>query len=96
MQIRFQSVLLLSLCSVWLGNCYRLSSSSGGGQGATRTSTRTVQPADIALPTDNTIEAIATGLTFPCSVAIDEQGQVQVLEVGYGYGKVWLPLRWSK
>ncbi|MDX5437381.1 MAG: PQQ-dependent sugar dehydrogenase, partial [Pontibacter sp.] len=37
-----------------------------------------------------TIEAVATGLTFPTSVAFDAQGQLYVVEAGYSYGEVFL------
>ncbi|MFT2007273.1 PQQ-dependent sugar dehydrogenase [Pontibacter sp. 13R65] len=93
MQIRFHRCLLLLLSPALLLSCYRLSPSSGGGQGATSSNTRIIQPTDIALPAGYRIEAIASGLTFPTSVTTDEQGQVHVLEAGYSYGEVWLPPR---
>ncbi|WP_114781967.1 PQQ-dependent sugar dehydrogenase [Botryobacter ruber] len=74
---------------LFLGSCYRMRNSSGGGEGTIRTATRPVNPADVALPEGYTIEPVATGLTFPTSVALNEQGQVFVLEAGYAYGEVW-------
>jgi glucose/arabinose dehydrogenase len=50
---------------------------------------RTVRPSDVALPDGYTIEAVATGLTFPTGATTDEQGRVYVAEAGYSYGEVW-------
>ncbi|GAA4433893.1 hypothetical protein GCM10023188_24120 [Pontibacter saemangeumensis] len=78
-------LLLMGLCG-----CYRLLPSKGGGQGAIRTETRPIDPKDIALPAGYTAEAVATGLTFPTSVAFDAQGRLHVIEAGYSYGEVFL------
>ncbi|WP_439881253.1 PQQ-dependent sugar dehydrogenase [Pontibacter sp. MBLB2868] len=78
-------ILLLSLCS-----CYRILPSDGGGQGSIRTDARPVNPNDIALPAGYTAEVVATGLTFPTSIAFDAQGRIYVIEAGYAYGEVFL------
>lgn len=49
---------------------------------------RRVDPADVSLPAGYTIEPVATGLTFPSSVAFDDHGAVYVAEAGYCYGAV--------
>ncbi|MDX5442920.1 MAG: glucose dehydrogenase, partial [Hymenobacteraceae bacterium] len=81
---------LLSLSLLLLSGCYRTRSSSGGGQDVPAEAFRTIKPADIALPEGYQIEAIATGLTFPTAAAVDEQGNVYVIEAGYSYGEVFL------
>jgi glucose/arabinose dehydrogenase len=68
-------------------------SSEGGGQGAVRTDSRPVNPADVALPTGYTIAPVATGLTYPTDVAFDEQGRLFVIESGYSYGEDFLEPR---
>lgn len=70
--------------------CYSILPSKGGGQTAIKADTRTVNPTDIALPAGYTVEAVATGLTFPTAVTFDEQGQVYVVEAGYSYGEEFL------
>ncbi|AKD05590.1 glucose dehydrogenase [Pontibacter korlensis] len=55
-----------------------------------RTSSRPISQADIALPEGYTIEAVANGLTFPTSLAFDDQGQLYIIEAGYSYGEVFL------
>lgn len=79
--------LLLLFC---LCGCYRILSSDGGGQGSIRTGARPIDPSDIALPEGYSAEAVASGLTFPTSVAFDEQGRLYVVEAGYSYGEVFL------
>lgn len=78
-------LLLIALCG-----CYRILPSKGGGQGAIRTGSRPINPDDIALPAGYRAEVVATGLTFPTSVAFDAQGQLHVIEAGYSYGEVFL------
>jgi glucose/arabinose dehydrogenase len=68
--------------------CYRMRPSQGGGQTDVPT-TRSIRPADVALPSRYLIEAVATGLTFPTSVIVDDRGIPYVLEAGYSYGEVW-------
>ena len=63
-------------------------SSQGGGQAQIAT-TRSVRPADIALPAGYRIEALATGLTFPTSVIVDDHDIPHVVEAGYSYGEAW-------
>src|SRR5689334_13243543 len=70
-----------------LPGCFAMRGSSGGGQGAS--SSREVNPADIALPAGYRIEAVATGLNFPTGVAFDEQNRPHVTESGYAYGEVF-------
>lgn len=76
-----------------LNSCYNMLSSEGGGQGAVRTDSRPVNPADVALPPGYRIEQVATGLTFPTDVAFDEQGRLYVIEAGYSYGEEFLEPR---
>jgi glucose/arabinose dehydrogenase len=69
-------------------SCYSMRGSSGGGQ--TRfTPPRLVRAADVALPPGYRIEPVATELTFPVGVTIDDKGRVFVVESGYSYGEVW-------
>lgn len=70
---------------VTLGGCYRLLTSTGGGQ-TSFDPPRFVDPADVALPEGYRIEAVATGLSFPTGVAFDEEGRVYVTEAGWSYG----------
>jgi hypothetical protein len=84
-------VTLLSLLSSTAG-CYRMRPSQGGGQAQIAT-TRSVRPADIALPGGYRIEALATGLTFPTSVIVDDHGIPHVVEAGYSYGEAWTTAR---
>lgn len=72
-----------------LGGCiYLLDKSKGGGQ-TTFKPPRVVRAADVALPEGYAIEAVATGLTFPTGVAVDDSGRVYVVESGYSYGEAW-------
>lgn len=88
--MRRSQLLLAFLTLLSLSGCYRILSSDGGGQGNIRTEVRPVDPDDIALPEGYKAEVVATGLTFPTSVAFDEQGRVYVTEAGYSYGEVFL------
>lgn len=67
------------------GGCYGLHASKGGGQ-VRFDGTRDVDPHDVLVPEGYTIEVIATGLTYPTGIAIDEGGTVYVTESGYSYG----------
>lgn len=81
--------LLFLLCSlIILTNCYRLKSSSGGGQ-IDYTPVRKVDVSDIALPEGYEIELVATNLTFPTGITFDDEGRPFVVEAGYSYGEVW-------
>jgi hypothetical protein len=66
--------------------CYSLRRSRGGGQ-IDEMSARRLDPADIAVPAEFTIEVVAAGLTFPTSVAFDGAGLPHVVEAGYSYGE---------
>ena len=68
-----------------LGGCYRLLTSTGGGQTGFEPP-RPINPNDVALPEGYRIEAVATGLTYPTGVAFDEGGRVYVTEAGWSYG----------
>ncbi len=85
-------LLALGLGAVSMSGCYRLQSSSGGGQ-TDFDPPRSINPADVALPEGYQIEAVATGLTFPTGVAFDEEGRPHVTEAGYSYGEVFLTPR---
>jgi glucose/arabinose dehydrogenase len=84
----WSAVIVLIVVLACVPACYRMRPSKGGGQ-ATVSSTRSIRPADIALPSGYRIEAIATGLTFPTSVIVDDGGIPYVVEAGYSYGEAW-------
>jgi glucose/arabinose dehydrogenase len=67
---------------------YMLHGSDGGGQ-TEFVAPRTVRAADIALPEGYRIEPVATNLTFPTDITVDDGGEVYVIEAGYAYGEVW-------
>jgi glucose/arabinose dehydrogenase len=75
------------LALLLLAGCFPFLPSSGGGQ-TDFAPPRQVDADDVALPPGYTIEAVATGLTFPTGVAFDEAGRVHVVEAGYAYGEV--------
>jgi glucose/arabinose dehydrogenase len=77
--------------AVSLCGCFVVAPSRGGGQieGPPPPHGRLVRPADVAVPAGYQIEAVATGLTFPTSVAFDDAGGVFVAESGYSYGEVF-------
>jgi len=76
---------LLALALLLSNGCYRLKSSSGGGQTAFD-GARQVDPADVVLPDGYEIEVVAVGLNFPTDVAFGEGGTPYVTEAGYSYG----------
>ncbi|MDB6112300.1 MAG: hypothetical protein JWR69_4050, partial [Pedosphaera sp.] len=82
------SYLLTIFGVVVLCGCYNLRPSSGGGQ-ARFAPPRQINPADVALPAGYRIAPVATGLTFPTGVVLDDDGRVYVVESGYSYGEVW-------
>ncbi|WP_242920909.1 PQQ-dependent sugar dehydrogenase [Pontibacter liquoris] len=88
--IRLQKRILPLLLLLGLGSCYRLTPSSGGGQGHVRIGARPVSPEAISLPAGYKATAVATDLTFPTSITFDAQGQPYVIEAGYAYGEVFL------
>ncbi|MDX5422228.1 MAG: hypothetical protein LPK14_08240, partial [Hymenobacteraceae bacterium] len=50
-------------------------------------SKREITPADIVVPSGFSIEAVATGLTYPVDVTFDEQGNTYIAEAGgHTYG----------
>lgn len=71
-----------------LTGCYVLQTSDGGGQTAFDRP-RVINPADITVPAGYRIEVVARDFTFPTGVAIDESGEVYVVEAGYSYGEVF-------
>ena len=83
--LRTASLLILLLSCGWLGGCFVLSSSDGGGQTYFE-APRETDPSDIALPSGYEIEAVATGLDLPTGIAFDREGRVYVTEAGYSYG----------
>jgi glucose/arabinose dehydrogenase len=85
-----RNILLLALATIIVSqtSCYRLRKSAGGGQ-INAVPQRKISTADIALPPGYKIELIAQGFTFPSAAAIDDGGNVYVLETGYSYGEVW-------
>jgi glucose/arabinose dehydrogenase len=83
-----QTLTFLAL-TLLLSACYTTRKSRGGGQLKGTPTSRSVNAADIALPPGYKAEAVATGLTFPSCVAIDDAGHIYVIETGYSYGEVW-------
>jgi glucose/arabinose dehydrogenase len=61
-----------------------------GGASVNAPGKRTIDPAAIALTPGFSIEAVATGMTFPTGVTFDDAGRVYVVESGYAYGEVFL------
>ena len=58
-----------------------------------RHESRTIRPADVALPAGYKIEVVAKGLTFPSGVAFDVQNRPCVVEAGYAYGETFTTAR---
>jgi len=71
-----------------LAGCYMVRPSSGGGETSFKPPRQT-NASDIAMPAGYRIEVVATGLTFPTSVAFDAQGTPFVIEAGYSYGEAF-------
>lgn len=78
----------LLMASLLLTGCYRMRASNGGAQ-IDNIPPRSIKAADVALPPGYKIEAVASGLTFPSSIAFDDKGQLYAIETGYAYGEVW-------
>lgn len=71
--------------------CTGADTTRGDEDGATtqvnQESRRKVNPADIALPAGMTIEAVASGLSYPVDVTFDDEGNTYVAEAGgHTYG----------
>lgn len=80
---------LLLMAAVWaLAGCYAMRPSNGGGQ-TDFEPPRQVNAADVALPPGYRIEAVATNLTFPSAVVLDDADRVYVIEAGYSYHDFW-------
>ena len=84
MKILFRPVAII-LTTLFLGGCFALSPSAGGGQTSFEPP-RQIHPADIALPEGYRIESVTSGLTFPTGVAFDDQGHIYGVEAGYSDG----------
>jgi glucose/arabinose dehydrogenase len=74
--------------------CYSTRGSQGGGQAEVpgkrgSTATRSVDPADVALPPGYRIAVLATDLNMPTGVTFDASGDVFVVESGYAYGETF-------
>jgi glucose/arabinose dehydrogenase len=82
------AVVVIGLALATLAGCFRLRSSSGGGQTAF-TPPRLIRAEDVALPAGYHLEPVVSGLTFPTGVTFDEAGRLYVIEAGYSYGEVW-------
>ena len=83
-----QRWLALVVIGLALAGCFRLRSSSGGGQ-TSFTPPRVIQVEDVALPAGYRLEPVVSGLTFPTGVTFDEAGRIYLIEAGYSYGEVW-------
>jgi glucose/arabinose dehydrogenase len=66
--------------------CYVMRPSSGAGEHAGPTPAEP-SAAAIATPTGYRVERVASGLTFPVGAAVDDRGQLYVVESGYAYGE---------
>ncbi len=82
-------LLFFAAITFFTTSCYRVRPSNGGGQISEVSTQRSINPADIALPQGYTIEAVATGLTYPTGITFDAQGRPYVVEAGYSYGEDW-------
>jgi glucose/arabinose dehydrogenase len=82
--------LLVVLCTflILFQSCYRMRASKGGGQ-IDQIPERVINAGDIALLPGYKIEPLASRLTFPTSIAFDDNGGLYVIEAGYSYGEVW-------
>jgi glucose/arabinose dehydrogenase len=83
-----RSTITLIALSLLFSSCYNMRKSQGGGQ-VEGIPPRKVNAADIALPPHYKASVVATGLTFPSCVAVDDGGNVYVTETGYSYGEVF-------
>lgn len=81
--------LLLFMAALPIAGCYAMRPSNGGGQ-TNFEPPRQVNAGDIALPRGYRIEAVATRLTFPSGVVVDDADRVYVLEAGYSYHDFWV------
>lgn len=91
---RFYDGTILLIVILSLSGCYGIRPSSGGAE--VNTISRKVNAEDIALPKGYTIEAVASGLTFPTGITFDDQGQAFIVESGYSYGESWTEPRLLK
>lgn len=86
----------LLICFVFLASsCYKLKGHYGGFQNF-EPENRKITLEDIALPEGYQVEALATGLTYPTGLTLDEDGNVYVTEAGYCYGEIWTTPRLLK
>jgi glucose/arabinose dehydrogenase len=69
-----------------LSSCYVMRPSSGAGQ-TSAPAHRALSPDAIKLPAEYQVELVASGLTFPVGAAVDDHGQLYVIESGYSYGE---------
>jgi glucose/arabinose dehydrogenase len=69
-----------------LSACYSVAPSRGGGQVPSGPQAPK-NPGDVALPAGYAVTLVATGLTFPTGVALDDEGRPYVVEAGYSYGE---------
>lgn len=91
----FRSAFVSLLIASSLAGCYSIRPSNGGGQ-TSFNGPRTIKAADIAIQAGYRIVPIASGFTFPTGVAVDESGDVYVVEAGYSYGEVFTTPRLIK
>ncbi len=66
--------------------CYSLRPSAGAGQ-ADFSPPRQPRAEAVAVPPGYRVELVATGLTFPTGVDLDDAGRIHVVESGYSYGE---------
>lgn len=82
-------LLCVAVCAVTFTSicgCFIVRPPMGGGL-VLFVSPRTLNPADIGLPSGYEIEPIAHGLSFPTGVIVDDADRVHIVEGGYAYGE---------
>lgn len=84
-----------AVLAVLVSGCYSMRGSSGGGQ-ISPPASRSLNPADVALPPAYRMEVVAKGLTFPSGIAFDSGGIPHIVEAGYSYGEVWTTPRLAR
>lgn len=82
------TLLVAGFAMLALAGCYSMRPSHGGGQ-TTFTPPRHIEISDVAVPPGYRVEAVATGLTFPTAVVMDDADHIYIVEAGYSYGEVF-------
>ncbi len=67
---------------LFVGGCYTLKVSDGGGQNVLFSGTRLVDAKDVAVPEGYVVSVVAQNLNLPSGLACDDLGNVYVIESG--------------